>query len=80
MPRATEEVQVRFPVQHSRLRIWCCCRCDLCHSLGLDLILGPGTSICSEHGKKKFFFTLVICSLLVFPGTLAGRVCKGAAT
>ena len=45
--QAAAEVQGPLPAWHSRSRIWCCC------SYGLDLIPGPGTSVCCGCGQKK---------------------------
>lgn len=41
---------------YSGIRIWWCCRCGVVYSYGLDLISGPGMSICRgccpQKGKK----------------------------
>ena len=44
---------VQYEAWCSGLRIWCCCSCGVGYSSGLDLILGPGTSICSQNRKSE---------------------------
>ena len=49
----TVEVQVQSLAWGSGFRIWCCHRCGVDHSGGLNLIPGPGSSTCHRCREKK---------------------------
>ena len=47
-------MEVRFPAQHSGLRISHCHSCSIGHNYGWNLIPGPGLPLpCSSQKKKK---------------------------
>ena len=45
--------QVHSPARCSGFRVWHCCRCDIGHNCGSDLIPGPGTPDAGERPKRK---------------------------
>ena len=45
--------RIRSPAQRSGFRIWHHHSCSVGHSSGLNLIPGPGISICCKCGQKK---------------------------
>ena len=70
----TAEALVWFPAQYSGLRIHRCCSCGVGYSCNLDLIPGPGNSICHECDQKEKRKNFFLPNLLLLWDVLLTKV------